>query len=115
MSNKEPIYRVIFSQENKTYELYARYISEETLPAFLEVEQLLFREDKTLVDPTEEKLKSEFRDVCRTYIPIHAIFRVDEVFQEEPERINKDQPERKDECNVRQFPLKKPSTRDLNE
>ena len=32
-----------------------------------------------VVDPSEERLKSEFADVKRTYIPLQAVIRIDEV------------------------------------
>ena len=32
-----------------------------------------------VVDPGEEKLKTEFTDVIRTYVPVHAVIRIDEV------------------------------------
>ena len=32
-----------------------------------------------VVDPSEEKLKAEFEGVSRSYIPMHAIVRIDEV------------------------------------
>ncbi len=35
-----------------------------------------------LVDPAEEKLKSEFEGVNRSYIPMHSIVRIDEVAKE---------------------------------
>lgn len=35
-----------------------------------------------LVDPAEERLKSEFEGVNRTYIPMHAVVRIDEVEKE---------------------------------
>lgn len=47
---------------------------------FVEVEQLVFGENTTVVvDPSEESLKLEFEGVERTYIPMHAIIRIDEV------------------------------------
>ncbi len=82
--NKEPIYRVIFTQQGKSYEIYARYISEENLMGFIEVEELIFAEPSTavVVDPSEEKLKTEFKGVKRSYIPMHLIARIDEVVKE---------------------------------
>ncbi len=32
-----------------------------------------------VVDPTEEKIKAEFNDVKRTYLPMHSVLRIDEV------------------------------------
>lgn len=74
------LYKVVFTQYEKVYEVYAKYISEETLMGFIEVDELVFNEtNSVVVDPAEEKLKLEFRGVKRSYIPMHAILRIDEV------------------------------------
>ena len=44
------------------------------------VEDFAFGENTSLVvDPAEERLKMEFNGVKRTFIPMHTIFRIDEV------------------------------------
>ncbi len=74
------MYKVVFTQFEKVYEVYAKYISEETLMGFIEVDELIFSEGSTVVvDPAEEKLKLEFKGVKRSYIPMHTILRIDEV------------------------------------
>lgn len=86
----EPIYKVIFLQNGKIYEIYARYISEESLMGFIEVEDLLFSEPikgTLVVDPSEERLRSEFKGVKRFYIPMHALLRIDEVYQQGAAKI----------------------------
>jgi hypothetical protein len=78
-----PIYRVIFHNQNQVYEVYAREIYQSDMYGFIEVEELVFGErSQMLVDPAEEKLKSEFAGVTRSYIPLHAIIRIDEVEKE---------------------------------
>ena len=48
----------------------------------------MFGEKSTVVvDPSEEKLKSEFANVARTYIPVHSVIRIDEVSKQGPARI----------------------------
>lgn len=55
--------------------------------AFIEVADIIFGEkSKLVVDPTEERLKAEFSQVSRTYIPLHSVVRIDEV---EKEGVNK--------------------------
>ncbi|MFQ5469847.1 MAG: DUF1820 family protein [Gammaproteobacteria bacterium] len=77
------IYKVIFVNENKVYEIYAREIYQGELYGFVEVEELIFGEKTSVVvDPAEERLKTEFNGVKRTYIPMHAIIRIDEVEKE---------------------------------
>ena len=89
MSKVKPIYRVIFIQHETLYELYSQYVSEDDLMGFISVENLIFSETKSsvVIDPSEEKLKTEFRDVKRCYIPMHSILRIDEVEQEGTAKI----------------------------
>ncbi|RME36026.1 MAG: DUF1820 family protein [Gammaproteobacteria bacterium] len=76
-------YRVIFRNQDKLYELYAREIQSSNLLAFVEVSGLIFGEQRELVvDPTEEQLRSEFEGVDRIYLPAHAIIRIDRVEKE---------------------------------
>jgi hypothetical protein len=76
------MYKVVFTQFEKIYEIYARYISEETLMGFIEIDEIVFNDSGVVLDPTEERLKNEFRDVKRSYIPMHTILRIDEVPQQ---------------------------------
>lgn len=49
----------------------------------------MFGERSTIIaDPGEEKLKSEFENVERTYIPVHAVVRIDEVTKLAKPRIS---------------------------
>jgi len=78
--SKQRLYRVSFTSQGQVYEIYARAVSHGGLLGFVEVEQLVFGEKSTVVvDPGEEKLKTEFANVTRTYIPVHAVIRIDEV------------------------------------
>lgn len=87
MSNPR-VYRVLFHNQGKIYELHARHVSQSTMYAFVEVGDLIFGErSAVLVDPSEEKLKAEFAGVQRTYIPLQALIRIDEVEKEGPNRI----------------------------
>jgi hypothetical protein len=86
---KSRIYRIVFYSQGKIYELHARSVSQGQLFAFVEVEDIIFEErSELLVDPSEEKLKAEFAGVKRTYIPLQAVIRIDEVQQEGPNRIH---------------------------
>jgi len=79
MSN-EQIFKVIFHNQGKVYEVFAREVYQSDMYGFVTIEQLTFREHAgVLVDPGEEKLKAEFDSVIRSYIPMHSIIRVDEV------------------------------------
>jgi hypothetical protein len=77
---KKTLFRITFANQEAIYEVYARSIKESDLFGFLEVEELVFGEQTALVvDPSEERLKLEFNGVKRTFIPMHTIYRIDEV------------------------------------
>lgn len=77
------VYKVIFFNQGQVYELYARQIYQSDLWGFLEIEEFVFGErTQVIVDPAEEKLKNEFSQVKRSYIPMQAIVRIDEVEKE---------------------------------
>ncbi len=83
------IYKVVFLNQGKVYEIYAHGVSESAMFGFVEVEQLSFGErTSVVVDPSEERLKSEFEGVRRTYIPLHSIVRIDEVEREGSPKIS---------------------------
>ncbi len=74
------IFKVLFVNQGKVYEIYARKVSHGSLFGFIEVEELVFGTRSTVVvDPSEEKIKAEFEDVKRTYLPMHSVLRIDEV------------------------------------
>lgn len=86
--SRKTVYRVMFVHQDKMYELYCKSVSQSELYGFLEIEELIFGErSNVVVDPGEERLKTEFAGVRRSYIPIHSVVRVDEVDQEGINRI----------------------------
>jgi hypothetical protein len=85
---KKRIYKIIFTNQGKVFEIYARQVVSGELYGFVEAQGLLFGERTTLVvDPSEEQLKLEFNGVNKTYIPFHTIVRIDEVEKEGPGKI----------------------------
>ncbi|WP_133127335.1 DUF1820 family protein [Legionella nagasakiensis] len=77
---KKTLYRITFSHLDAIYEIYARKVCESDMFGFLEVEDFVFGETTSLVvDPAEERLKIEFNGIQRTFIPMHSVFRIDEV------------------------------------
>jgi hypothetical protein len=84
------IFKIVFLNQGKVYEIFARTVRQGELYGFVEVEDLIFQDASTLVvDPSAERLKEEFFGVHRTRIPIHSVIRIDEVEREEhgPGRI----------------------------
>ena len=62
-----------------------------------------------LVDPGEEKLKSEFAGVKRSYIPMQSIIRIDEVEKQGAAKIS----EGGDSGKIATFPIAPPAPRAL--
>jgi hypothetical protein len=74
------IYRISFVCAGEVYEIYAASVTQGGLFGFVEVEEILFGErSKLLIDSSEERLKTEFEGVQRTFIPLHSVLRIDEV------------------------------------
>ena len=95
------LYKVIFVNQGKVYEIYARSIDQGSLFGFIEIEELVFGERTSLVvDPSEERLKTEFESVKRTFIPMHAVIRIDEVDKQGVSKISS-----VDGNNVTAFPM----------
>ena len=94
------MYRITFLNKGQVYEIYARAVSQGELYGFLEVSGMVFGERTTVVvDPVEERIKSEFDGVTSTFIPMHHVLRVDKVARQGKSRITKP-----DGDNVTPFP-----------
>ena len=103
------IFRIVFVNQGKVYEVYARRVSHGELFGFIEVEELLFGERSSVVlDPSEERIKSEFSGVKRTFLPMHSILRIDEVKKHGTAKITV--LESGAAANVAQFPMPMYST-----
>src|SRR5262245_42416058 len=96
------IFKVVFVNQGKVYEIYARKVSHGSLFGFIEVEELIFGgRSAVVVDPSEEKIKAEFEGVKRTFLPMHSVLRIDEVREQGVSKITK----LEGASNVAQFPL----------
>lgn len=95
------IFKVLFVNQGKVYEVYARNVLQGELFGFLAIEELVFGErSSVVVDPAEERIRSEFAGVRRSYIPLHAVLRVDEVEKQGVSKISA-----VEGGNVAQFPM----------
>jgi hypothetical protein len=102
MAATNHIFHIVFLNQGKVYEIYARKVSHGELFGFIEVEELLFGERSSVVlDPSEERIKSEFEGVKRTFLPMHSILRIDEVKKHGVSKITV----LESGANVTQFPM----------
>lgn len=93
------IFKVVFFNQGKVYEVFAHQVYQSDMYGFITIEQLAFNErSSVVVDPSEEKLKTEFESVKRCFIPMHSIVRIDEVEKQGTSKITET------DQNVTQFP-----------
>lgn len=95
------VYKVIFHSQGEVFEIYAKNVDQGHLYGFVEIEEILYGErSQVVVDPSEERMKSEFRGVKRIFLPMHAVVRIDEVEKEGVPRITRSE----GKGNVSEFP-----------
>jgi hypothetical protein len=84
----KPLYKIVFLNHGKVYELYARRVSSGVLWGFVEVAELVFDvRDGVVVDPVEEQLRDEFANTRVLHLPMQAVLRVEEVERRGPVAI----------------------------
>ena len=107
MANKDQpksIYKVLFHSQGQVYEVYAHNIYQSDLYGFVEIEDYTFgNRSQMLIDPSEDRLRNEFEGVQRSFIPMHAIVRIDEVEKEGIAKISDSKGEK-----VTPFPIPVP-------
>ncbi len=81
MADKK-LYKIVFLNNGKVYELYSEGVASSGLWGFVEVSDLVFESsDGLVVDPTEEKMRQEFEHASVLHLPIQSVLRVEEVKQ----------------------------------
>jgi hypothetical protein len=74
------------------------------LYGFVEIEDYIFgKKSQMVIDPAEDKLRTEFSDVQRSFIPMHAVIRIDEVEKEGVAKVTDSSGQ-----NVTPFPIPVP-------
>ena len=95
------IFKVLFLNQGKVYEIYAKKVTHGSLFGFIEMEDIVFGErSSVVVDPNEERIKTEFEGVKRSFLPLHSVLRIDEVRKQGVSKIVA-----LEGSNVAQFPV----------
>jgi hypothetical protein len=82
------IFKVLFLNQGKIYEVYAKKVTHGSLFGFIEMEDIVFGERASVVlDPNEERIKTEFEGVKRSFLPMHSVLRIDEVLKQGTAKI----------------------------
>ncbi len=80
MKNKSNLFRINYINQNKVYEIYAKKLYAESLFGFISISDIVFDlNDAVVIDPVEEQLKLEFKDVEVLHIPLSQVLKVEEV------------------------------------
>ena len=99
--NDNILYKVIFINRSKVYELYARDVFSSEIYGFIYVAELVFDQNRTIViDPAEEKIRDEFENVNVLHLPMQSVIRIEEVKKKKSCKIR----EIKNGENISQFP-----------
>lgn len=78
--SKKTLFKVVFLNHGKVYELYAEGVVSSGLWGFIEVSDLVFETSEGIVvDPTEEKMRDEFSGAKVMHLPIQSVLRIEEV------------------------------------
>jgi len=92
-------FKIIYFNNSLVYEIYSKKVYQSDMYGFIAIEDLVFgKNTSVVVDPSEEKLKTEFANVKRIFVPAHNIVRIDEVDKEGVAKITTS------DGNVKQFP-----------
>ncbi len=81
---QQTVYKVIFLNQGKVYEIFADSVGNCDLYGFVEVSGLSFSEPgeasaALVIDPTVERLRDEFAGANALYLPMHSVLRIDRV------------------------------------
>tara|TARA_A100001037_G_C15041621_1_gene585758 strand:+ start:383 stop:718 length:336 start_codon:yes stop_codon:yes gene_type:complete len=102
--DKKHIYKILFHNQGHIYEIYAHNIYQSDMYGFIEIEDYIFgKKTQMVIDPGEDKLRTEFEGVHRSFVPMHSIIRIDEVEKEGIAKVTDG-----DGANIRPFPVPMP-------
>lgn len=74
------IYKLVFYNQGKVYELFAEQVDSSHLYGFIEARKLMLEGGGTLVvDPGEERMREEFGDTEKLMLPMHSVIRIEQV------------------------------------
>lgn len=77
---EQAVYKVRFVSGTEQYEVYVKELITSSVFGFIEIADFVWDNHTDLVvDPSHERLKDEFADVERTYVPMHNVLRIDHV------------------------------------
>jgi len=78
--NKKIFKIMFYNSKKELLNIYASHVNTSSFLGLIEVSDIVFMDiSEVLVNPEDEKIRKEFKNVERTFIPISCILRIDEV------------------------------------
>jgi hypothetical protein len=83
------IYKVQFIDENKKNKtIYAHKVNPSSFLGLIEISGIAFLgTSDILINPDDEKIRKEFKNVEKTYLPINSIIRIDEIILDSENQV----------------------------
>ena len=78
-AKKKTYFKVTFTYEDEVYQVCARHVETSEWMGMIEVSEFIFPEGGLVYNPGEERLRKEFEGIQRTWVPFHAVLRIDEI------------------------------------
>ena len=99
--SSDTLYKITFLNKGEVFEIHAGEVWQSEMLGFIEVADLQLDDESALViDPSEEKIRNEFKDVSRTYLPMNSVLRIDEMIRKGQNKVTA----MSSENNVTAFP-----------
>ncbi|MDH4247496.1 MAG: DUF1820 family protein [Deltaproteobacteria bacterium] len=78
-AKEKTYFKVTFTSEDEVYQVCARKVDNSDVMGLVELSEFIFPEGGLVINPGEERLRKEFEGIKRTWVPYHAILRIDEI------------------------------------
>ncbi len=81
---KKKLFKIHFlDEEKKKNIIYSSKVNPSSFLGLIELSDIVFLDtSEILITPDDDKIRKEFQDVERTFLPINAIIRIDEIVLE---------------------------------
>lgn len=84
---EQTYYKITFTNEDELYQICAKELASSDLYGLIEISDFIFPSSRLVFNPGEERLRREFEGIKRTWIPYHAIIRIDEILDSRESEI----------------------------
>ncbi len=82
---KKKLFKIKFIDDKKEVKtIHSNKLNPSSFLGLIEISEIVFMETSDiLITPDDDKIRKEFKDVERTFLPINSIIRIDEIILEQ--------------------------------